>query len=546
MFMKQTKKAQPETQSESLLGAVLNVFLFFMFAVFPLFVGIYANGQFPFIHFDDGFFNIRHDKFYFFVTMALLAVVGEIMIIVTKSSPEVRNRKLGEVFMPLSFTDWSAIALVLSCTLSTLFSPYPKLAFWGEINEHGVSAGRNNGLFLILIYVLIYFVITRFFRYKEVVFTALAVSCSVVYLLTVLNGYYLDPLNMLEQFKDSQPGVYMEFFSTIGNKNMLASFICVTLPVSAVMAVLTESLWQRLIYLAASGLGMMAMIIGDSDSAMLGTAVFAMVFLVVFSRTTARLKRFFLTLSVMLASVGLLRLFSAAMGDNYKELGSIPKALLFSNYVYILLAVCAVLTAVLYLVDGKKPGMRLPKAVPAALGALFVLAVLTGFGIFIYFSAIDTETPLGDMEKLLRMNDAWGTHRGIMWLRSFDIFADANPWQKLFGTGPDTFYFAFEKYFEQLAEYGNSSTDAAHNEYINYLITIGIAGLGSYLAFAGGALVRGFKAAKRNPAVLCCAAAVVAYLAQATVNIALPISTPLFIVFVSLCEAFAENRAQAE
>ena len=546
MFMKQTKKAQPETQSESLLGAVLNVFLFFMFAVFPLFVGIYANGQFPFIHFDDGFFNIRHDKFYFFVTMALLAVVGEIMIIVTKSSPEVRNRKLGEVFMPLSFTDWSAIALVLSCTLSTLFSPYPKLAFWGEINEHGVSAGRNNGLFLILIYVLIYFVITRFFRYKEVVFTALAVSCSVVYLLTVLNGYYLDPLNMLEQFKDSQPGVYMEFFSTIGNKNMLASFICVTLPVSAVMAVLTESLWRRLIYLAASGLGMMAMIIGDSDSAMLGTAVFAMVFLVVFSRTTARLKRFFLTLSVMLASVGLLRLFSAAMGDNYKELGSIPKALLFSNYVYILLAVCAVLTAVLYLVDGKKPGMRLPKAVPAALGALFVLAVLTGFGIFIYFSAIDTETPLGDMEKLLRMNDAWGTHRGIMWLRSFDIFADANPWQKLFGTGPDTFYFAFEKYFEQLAEYGNSSTDAAHNEYINYLITIGIAGLGSYLAFAGGALVRGFKAAKRNPAVLCCAAAVVAYLAQATVNIALPISTPLFIVFVSLCEAFAENRAQAE
>ena len=546
MFMKQTKKAQPETQSESLLGAVLNVFLFFMFAVFPLFVGIYANGQFPFIHFDDGFFNIRHDKFYFFVTMALLAVVGEIMIIVTKSSPEVRNRKLGEVFMPLSFTDWPAIALVLSCTLSTLFSPYPKLAFWGEINEHGVSAGRNNGLFLILIYVLIYFVITRFFRYKEVVFTALAVSCSVVYLLTVLNGYYLDPLNMLEQFKDSQPGVYMEFFSTIGNKNMLASFICVTLPVSAVMAVLTESLWRRLIYLAASGLGMMAMIIGDSDSAMLGTAVFAMVFLVVFSRTTARLKRFFLTLSVMLASVGLLRLFSAAMGDNYKELGSIPKALLFSNYVYILLAVCAVLTAVLYLVDGKKPGMRLPKAVPAALGALFVLAVLTGFGIFIYFSAIDTETPLGDMEKLLRMNDAWGTHRGIMWLRSFDIFADANPWQKLFGTGPDTFYFAFEKYFEQLAEYGNSSTDAAHNEYINYLITIGIAGLGSYLAFAGGALVRGFKAAKRNPAVLCCAAAVVAYLAQATVNIALPISTPLFIVFVSLCEAFAENRAQAE
>ena len=36
-----------------------------------------------------------------------------------------------------------------------------------------------------------------------------------------------------------------------------------------VMAVLTETLWRRAVYLLASGLGMMAMIIGDSDSAML-------------------------------------------------------------------------------------------------------------------------------------------------------------------------------------------------------------------------------------------------------------------------------------
>ena len=539
--MNNSKQSQTNALSDTPLNMVVSVFLLLMFAVFPLFVGIYADGQFPFIHFDDGFFNIRHDKYYFFVTMALIAVVAEIMVIVTKGSPELKGRKLSTVFKPLSFTDWSALALVVSCSLSTLFSPYPELAFWGEINKNGVSAGRNNGLFLILVYVLIYFVITRFFRYKETVFTALAISCSLVYLLTVLNGYYLDPLNMLTQFKVSQPNVYMEFFSTKEKKNMLASFICVTLPVSIVMSVLTEKLWRRIVYLIASGLGMMAMIIGDSDSAMLGTAVFIAVFLVVFARNAARLKRFFLALCVMLASIGLLRLFSAAMHDNYKELGSIPKALLFSSSVYVLLAVCAAITALLYIIEKQQPDIRFPKAVSIALGALFGLAALTGFTVFLYFSVIDKETPLGDMEKLLRMNDAWGTHRGIMWLRSFDVFAAANPWQKLFGTGPDTFYYAFEPYFKQLQEYGNSSTDAAHNEYINYLITIGAAGLASYLAFTGGALVRGFKSAKSNPAVLCCAAAVIAYLAQATVNIALPISTPLFIVFVSLCEAFARH-----
>ena len=206
--------------------------------------------------------------------------------------------------------------------------------------------------------------------------------------------------------------------------------------------------------------------------------------------------------------------------------------------------IAAVVTVLLCVLDWKKPGFMLPKAVPVILGALFGGAALSAFGVFLYFSAADTATDLGSMEKLLRMNDAWGTHRGIMWLRSFKIFGEANVWQKLFGTGPDTFYFAFEPYFRELEEYGNSSTDAAHNEYINYLITIGAAGLACYLSFVGSALVRGFKSAKRNPYVLACAAAVTAYLAQAVVNIALPISTPLMIIFVSLCEAFARMKEE--
>ncbi|MBR1482300.1 MAG: O-antigen ligase family protein [Ruminococcus sp.] len=532
-------KTKLQASSYTLANAVMNLFLFAMFAVFPLFVSVYPDGRFPFLHFDNAFFDIRHQKFYFFAVLALVAVTAEVLLLLTKSSEEFKNRSLKELFMPMSFTDWSAVALVLSCALSTVLSPHPELAFLGEYN----GVGRNNGLLLILIYVLLYFVLSRLYRCRDYIFIGLAVSCSLVSLLTVLNGFYIDPLNTLAQFRESQPGVYMEFFSTIGNKNMLASFLCVTLPVSAVMAVVNETLWKRCVCLVATGLGTMAMIIGDSDSALLGTAVFFAVFLVVFSRSVARLKRFFLMLDVMLLSVGLLRLFSEAMGNHYKELGALPKALLFSGKIYIVLALCAVVTALLYLLDFKKPDITLSKAVPVVLGVLFSLTALGGLGVFFWFSVVDTQTPLGDMEKLLRMNDAWGTHRGIMWLRSFRIFAEANPWQKLFGTGPDTFYYAFEPYFKELEQYGNSSTDAAHNEYINYLITIGAVGLLSYLAFAGSALVRGFKAAKRSPVVLCCCAAMVAYLAQATVNIALPISTPLFIIFLTLCEAFARQAA---
>ena len=66
------------------------------------------------------------------------------------------------------------------------------------------------------------------------------------------------------------------------------------------------------------------------------------------------------------------------------------------------------------------------------------------------------------------------------------------------------------------------------------------------MIIVGSALIRAFKAAKREPTALVFASAVVAYLAQATVNIAVPIAAPLFIIFVSLCEATARQAKTSE
>lgn len=526
----------------SLRSTFINIYLFVMFTVFPLYVSVYTDGKFPFIHMDDGFIGIRHQKYYFFLAMTAIAAIAEILLLLTgqMNSEKDKSGKKAPLIGKISFTDWAALALVLSCAVSTVLSPYIKMAFWGEGVYGGSTQGRNNGLILILFYVLVYFMITRLYRFAEYVFIGLACSCGAVYLLTVLNGFYIDPLNMFANFQ-TQQNVFMEFFATIGNKNMLSTFICVTLPVIFTMSVVTKRLLYRVIYLISTAFGTMALIIGDSDSGLLGVTVFLAVFLVVFVRKPAMLKYYFLALTVMLGSVKLLRLFSFILEDSYKKLGALPSAILFSKPLYFAIAVSAAVTVILFIISKNKPGLTLPKAVPIALGSIFGLAVLGCAGAFVYFSFIDTTTPLGDYEGMLRFGPKWGTHRGIMWIRAFDIFNGADFIHKLFGYGPDTFYCVYEPYFTELQEYGNSSTDAAHNEYINYLVTIGIAGLASYLAFVGGALVRGFKSAKNDPVVLAFAAAVVCYLVQATVNIAVPISTPLFIIFVSLCEAMSKQ-----
>ena len=80
--------------------------------------------------------------------------------------------------------------------------------------------------------------------------------------------------------------------------------------------------------------------------------------------------------------------------------------------------------------------------------------------------------------------------------------------------------------------FSDAITDSAHNEYLHYLLTGGLIGLGSYLAL----LVLAFRKALRQPsrartamALGCFACAV-----QAAVNIAQPFTTPLFFALLAL------------
>ncbi len=77
-----------------------------------------------------------------------------------------------------------------------------------------------------------------------------------------------------------------------------------------------------------------------------------------------------------------------------------------------------------------------------------------------------------------------GVIRQIVWKGALDIFKK-NP---LFGTGVETFAFAYYRY--RPVEHNMTSEwdflyNKAHNEYLNYLATTGIFGLGSYLLFIG-------------------------------------------------------------
>lgn len=85
-----------------------------------------------------------------------------------------------------------------------------------------------------------------------------------------------------------------------------------------------------------------------------------------------------------------------------------------------------------------------------------------------------------------------GKIRTIVWKGALEIAKRHEP----FGTGVETFAYAYYLYRpveQNLTTEWDFLYNKAHNEYLNYLSTMGVVGLGSYLFFIGTFLVYGFR-----------------------------------------------------
>ena len=225
--MASTKRKNPPAKPKekySVKQALTNYYLLVMFTLFPLF-------------FTDAYFNIRHDKYYFFIILTGILIVAEFLIVMSASvetptdEPKLEKPKPKHFYENFSFMDWAFVAFLGINVISTLLSSSPSDALLA-------TQGRNNGLILMAFYTAAYFLITRCFKYFEYIFVALAFGSMIVYALAILNAFYVDPLGMFTQLSDQQ--TITDFTSTIGNKNLLSSYICIAMPVMIAMSVITE------------------------------------------------------------------------------------------------------------------------------------------------------------------------------------------------------------------------------------------------------------------------------------------------------------------
>lgn len=523
--MSENKNLTTKKSTYNMRNAIVNYYLLVMFTFFEMIL----TAQYA---------RARTDKFIAFIilTGALAIAVLAISLVYKYDKgikPEDRVIEQKPIFS-LSVTDIGFVSFFLCAVITTVLSDYKLESLIG--GQHS----RDNGLLLIFLYLIMYFIVSRFYYYKKYVLYGFLVFGSIISLLAILHFHYIDPLGLLNGYDES---VVNDFGTTIGNKNTIASYMCVFLPFSVMMFVVQNDTVSKVLSAVAIAFAYTGLLVAGSNSGYIGLFVMLFFMLLICIRKISLFKNLMFALTIMFSSGLALRLLSLVLKKNkgYEQIG---KFLIYSKYIFFVIGFFALMTIALYFLEKKNTVVeKWPKNTLTVLVLLIGVAIVSVCSyLFIKYTFIDTKTDIGALSQIFRFDDRWGTHRGFMWINGVKDFINSDLRIILFGNGCDTFYYFFEPHFVELsARFNNSSTNTIHSEYLNYLVTQGIFGLVSYLTIIFAVVIRAFKSSKDNLLALVFIFPVVAYCAQAVVNIYQPITTPFLIIFIALSECIARK-----
>lgn len=394
---------------------------------------------------------------------------------------------------------------------------HPDDIFWGQNN-------RYQGLLTMSTYLAVVWVLSRQTLDPAVAERALAMGAIPVALLGVLNHFGVDPFGFYENLRAfDRP----RFLSTLGNADFYGSYLCIAFSAVLGWFVRSEKRWERTVSTFALVCVSFGALVAGSDGTALGLLVIALLFPALLFQDKRPLLRFWLAGAIF-------SLCSLLFGILSRILPSSTYLSSFAQYLcspvlstalfalFLLLWALCHRTAAERLSLWKKPYL-VTLAVLALLGTVALLLLNTSF----------RSVSLGGAERYLRFSSSWGTDRGKIWMFAADLYRSYTPAQMLFGAGPGGLFYADAVH----PVFSDAALDTAHNEYLQYLLVCGAAGLIGYLSTLALAIRSGLKKSRSSQACRGLAVALLAYAVQASVNIAQPASTPLIFVLIGVLAA---------
>ena len=275
----------------NIISGTISIFLLILVTVFPLIL-------------HNSYVDVLKTKYqcYYITILGMLAIILVLVVIMFFVDwKEYHGKHMLRLCTRLHPGNWKStfcladiavIAFWLTLLVSTFQSKYFYESFWG--NE-----GRFTGLFLHLIYIAGFFVISRLYRFKGwhlYIFLAVAM---LPLLFGITDYFRLDLLG----FKENVAAEDVDAFtSTFGNINTYITFIGILFGALSALFVMEDKGWKAVLSFAGYMITVVAMIMSNSENGILAAA-FIFVFLPLFAfRYMRGIERYLLLLSGFFAS----------------------------------------------------------------------------------------------------------------------------------------------------------------------------------------------------------------------------------------------------
>lgn len=417
-------------------------------------------------------------------------------------------------------TLWSLGAFVLVTLVSTAASLSPVASFWG-------LGGYYGGLMMVLFTAAGYLAI-RAFAPQDLLnglTFCIGITTAIVTVLYVLNIFNID---LIGTYANTAVVERAQFFSTLGQKNFNSGFMAFALPLVFYAFLVARGVRHTIFYGIPAFFGGLALAVVDAEGLALGIGAAVLVLICQKMFTTRTLRR--------IAVIGAFFFFHAGwmqyMRTHVYTQGGKPMLAALGHMGLEGLAACTILWAVLrFGLRGREiPLWRAGRVV----AAVAVTAVVLLYGLANFWPGFPS---LGRLDDILIINDDWGTYRGTAWRITWSTWLSQPLWRKIIGVGTGMMHTAM------MAWAGSDVTDrmktfyAAHNEYLEQLLTTGVLGLAAWIWFVVAHLRRAAKNWMR-PGVAPVTLALVSYLAHAVVSIRVSMIFPEVMLLFALLQVF--------
>ena len=533
-------------------NVIVGLWVMAMFTIFPL---IY----------NDFYFDILQTKYYTVLTLSIIMILALIVICGFaggfKNFFDNLNKKGFVVWFKEEFSIWDICIMVfwLMSALST--------AFAGRFIMESITGdkGRYSGLLLISIYVILYFTVSRMFSFGKVYFTVfLAVSIPVC-LFGYTDYFNMDILGFKEKISPEQWPI---FTSTIGNINTYTAVLAFYIAIAGTLFITTpfksdngrgESIGKIVFYYVIMLMNFIALAMGTSDNGYLTLAAFFGLVPFVAFRTMEGVRRFILTIFTYLLGIKIIQLINISYAGKVLGISGLYDFISDFKYLDLIIVALAIVVIIMYVLEYRKKEKRRDNEVLLRSLRYIWLAILVIIFAAIVFMGMKINSDVtaakekyGALADYFVFNDSWGTFRGYIWRAAVEEYMKFPLLHKIFGSGPDTFglYIGLLRN-EEMTSVTGQFFDATHNEYIQFLFTLGPIATISYIL----ALILPSVEALRTrlfylrdntmlPYLYACAIAVICYATQAVVNLNLPVVTPFLWIFLSIMVAILRDKGE--